>query len=315
MIAGFHREGYVSHGLDERRAAEPVGARARPARRARHRAADGRRRRTVRGGRRAHGAADRLPRPRRRRLHAGSRDPGGTPASSTVFVGERPPGVDRGAGRGRRVGRRSTRTPAARDPRARARPAHRRVPPAVRAAAARRSGPRSTTSMPTPTSRSTSATTATNHGSRRCSASSSVAGFVVLGLACWSARSWPIIVAKLRRRRLRRRAPTAVERIEGGWQEFADTAADYGYPIRPTRRAPSRRRPSAGSLRSCSRRSSIGPCSRPTARRRRRPARLGHGRRAAGAPGRPRTRRERLRAAISLSSLGGYAVTRRGGQP
>ena len=25
----------------------------------------------------------------------------------------------------------------------------------------------------------------------------------------------------------------AVERIEGGWQEFADTAADYGYPIRP----------------------------------------------------------------------------------
>lgn len=40
-----------------------------------------------------------------------------------------------------------------------------------------------------------------------------------------------VVLAKSRRRRLRRRAPTPVERIEGGWQEFTDTAADYGYPI------------------------------------------------------------------------------------
>lgn len=37
-----------------------------------------------------------------------------------------------------------------------------------------------------------------------------------------------VIAAKLRRRRLRRRAATPLERIQGGWDEFADTALDHG---------------------------------------------------------------------------------------
>lgn len=42
-----------------------------------------------------------------------------------------------------------------------------------------------------------------------------------------------IVAAKLRRRRLRRRAPTARERIAGGWDEFQDAAVDHGYTPGP----------------------------------------------------------------------------------
>lgn len=38
-----------------------------------------------------------------------------------------------------------------------------------------------------------------------------------------------IAAAKWRRRRLRRRAPTPLEQITGGWQEFHDAALDHGY--------------------------------------------------------------------------------------
>ena len=38
-----------------------------------------------------------------------------------------------------------------------------------------------------------------------------------------------IIAAKLRRRRLRRTAPDTLQRIRGGWDEFADTVVDHGY--------------------------------------------------------------------------------------
>lgn len=38
-----------------------------------------------------------------------------------------------------------------------------------------------------------------------------------------------IIAAKVRRRRLRRTAPDALQRIRGGWEEFADTVVDHGY--------------------------------------------------------------------------------------
>ena len=37
-----------------------------------------------------------------------------------------------------------------------------------------------------------------------------------------------IIAAKLRRRRLRRRAPTVLQQITGGWQEFEDAVIDHG---------------------------------------------------------------------------------------
>lgn len=142
-----------------------------------------------------------------------------------------------------------------------------------------------------------------------------IAGFVILGLALLVSPFLAIIVAKLRRRRLRRRASTPVERIEGGWDEFADIASDYGYPISPT----ATRAEQAATV------GGLGPLVLASVVDR-----------AVFAPNGPgddddhrvwqtvdelaqrlsesRSTRDRLRAAVSLSSLGGYAVTRRGGR-
>jgi hypothetical protein len=64
-----------------------------------------------------------------------------------------------------------------------------------------------------------------------------VVGWVVLGAAIVLAPFLAIVVAKLRRRTLRRRAPTAIQRISGGWQEFEDAVVDHGFepPSFPTR--------------------------------------------------------------------------------
>jgi transglutaminase TgpA-like protein/transglutaminase superfamily protein len=143
-----------------------------------------------------------------------------------------------------------------------------------------------------------------------------IAGWVVLGLAVVVSPFLAIIVAKLRRRRLRRRAPTPVERIEGGWQEFADAAADYGYPIRAnTTRA--EQAATVGGLAPLVLASVVdravfapdGPADGDDVRVWDTVDDL-QARLAA-----PRSRRERLRAAISLTSLAGYAFTRRGATP
>jgi transglutaminase-like putative cysteine protease len=42
-----------------------------------------------------------------------------------------------------------------------------------------------------------------------------------------------IVAAKARRRRLRRSAPDVVQRISGGWDEFADAVLDHGYATPP----------------------------------------------------------------------------------
>jgi hypothetical protein len=64
-----------------------------------------------------------------------------------------------------------------------------------------------------------------------------VLGWVALGAAVVLSPFIAIVVAKLRRRSLRRRAPTPIQRISGGWQEFEDAALDHGYtpPESPTR--------------------------------------------------------------------------------
>ena len=64
-----------------------------------------------------------------------------------------------------------------------------------------------------------------------------VLGWVALGAAILLSPFIAIVVAKLRRRSLRRRAPTPIQRIRGGWQEFEDAALDHGYtpPESPTR--------------------------------------------------------------------------------
>ncbi|WP_150308458.1 DUF3488 and transglutaminase-like domain-containing protein [Planctomonas psychrotolerans] len=58
-----------------------------------------------------------------------------------------------------------------------------------------------------------------------------VTGWVLLALAVLTSPFLAILAAKLRRRRRRRRDGTPLDRIQGGWQEFADTAIDHGYEI------------------------------------------------------------------------------------
>lgn len=55
-----------------------------------------------------------------------------------------------------------------------------------------------------------------------------IAGWVLLAAAVIVAPFLVIIAAKLRRRRLRRRAPSTLEKISGGWQEFEDAVVDHG---------------------------------------------------------------------------------------
>jgi transglutaminase-like putative cysteine protease len=55
-----------------------------------------------------------------------------------------------------------------------------------------------------------------------------VAGVVLLVVAIILAPFVLVVAAKVRRRRLRRRAPDVLQRISGGWQEFEDSVVDHG---------------------------------------------------------------------------------------
>ncbi|MBG6107677.1 transglutaminase domain-containing protein [Frigoribacterium sp. CG_9.8] len=136
-------------------------------------------------------------------------------------------------------------------------------------------------------------------------------GWIVLGVAVILAPFLAIVVAKLRRRMLRRRAPTAIQRISGGWQEFEDAVVDHGYdpPPSSTRTEVASKVGGVQSL-----------------------VLAAVADRAMFSPDLPRdeeadllwravtdlraslddgaTRRQRIRAAISLRSLGGYSVKR-----
>lgn len=140
-----------------------------------------------------------------------------------------------------------------------------------------------------------------------------VTGYVMLGLAVLLSPFLAVVAAKFRRRRLRRLAGTPVERIEGGWQEFADTAADFGYPIRPNATRAEQAATVGGLaplvLASVVDRAVFAPGGPSDGDDRLVWETVDELQQRLGAP---RTRRERLRAAISLTSLGGYAVTRRG---
>lgn len=59
-------------------------------------------------------------------------------------------------------------------------------------------------------------------------------GWIVLVSAIILSPFVVIIIAKLRRRRLRRRADSPLARIRGGWQEFEDAVIDHGLTPAPT---------------------------------------------------------------------------------
>jgi len=60
-----------------------------------------------------------------------------------------------------------------------------------------------------------------------------VGGIVLLILLILAAPFLLIIAAKLRRRGIRRRAESALQRIRGGWDEFADAVVDHGFQPPP----------------------------------------------------------------------------------
>jgi transglutaminase-like putative cysteine protease len=60
-----------------------------------------------------------------------------------------------------------------------------------------------------------------------------VAGWTLLVVTIVSSPFLAVIVAKLRRRRRRRSGRSPEEQIRGGWQEFADTAVDFGIDAPP----------------------------------------------------------------------------------
>jgi hypothetical protein len=55
-----------------------------------------------------------------------------------------------------------------------------------------------------------------------------VAAWVLVVIAIVLAPFIVIIAAKLRRRRLRRKAPNVIDKISGGWHEFRDSVVDHG---------------------------------------------------------------------------------------
>ena len=138
-----------------------------------------------------------------------------------------------------------------------------------------------------------------------------VVGWVVLGAAIVLAPFLAVVVAKVRRRMLRRRAPTAIQRISGGWQEFEDAVLDHGWepPSSPTRTevASTVGGVQALVLAAVADRAVFSPDQ----------PRDGEADRVWRAVGDlreslndGRTRWQRIRAAISLRSLGGYSVKR-----
>ncbi|GAA1056375.1 cysteine protease [Agromyces luteolus] len=140
-----------------------------------------------------------------------------------------------------------------------------------------------------------------------------IAGIVLAALALLASPFLAVIAAKARRRRLRRRAPTPEERIEGGWEEFADQATDYGYPMAQTATRAEQAAVVGGLgpavLASVVDRAVFGPDGPGDGDDERVWAAVGELQRRMDEP---RTWLERARARVSLGSLGGYAGSRKG---
>jgi len=138
-----------------------------------------------------------------------------------------------------------------------------------------------------------------------------VVGWVALAVAIVLAPFLLIIAAKARRRRLRRTAASPLERVKGGWQEYADAVIDHGYdaPQHATRRELAQvvggGKPAV--LAAVADRAVFSP-SETAAEDADKVWRAVNDLEAALDKG--RTRWERLRARISTRSLGGYSVSR-----
>jgi transglutaminase-like putative cysteine protease len=136
-----------------------------------------------------------------------------------------------------------------------------------------------------------------------------VAGIILLAAAILVSPFLAIAVAKLRRRSLRRRAKSPISRVSGGWQEFADAVVDHGYnpPPVPTRTEVARTVGGTRSLvlASVADRAVFSPDTTEDAEADKVWRAVDELREALG---QGRTRWERVRALVSVRSLGGYSV-------
>jgi hypothetical protein len=135
-----------------------------------------------------------------------------------------------------------------------------------------------------------------------------IAGWALLGVAVLLAPFLAVIIAKVLRRRRRRSAAVPADSIRGGWQEFADTAVDFGLEPPPAATRTEFARTIGGepslTLASAVDRADFSP-GEPSARDAAEVWTAVGGLRASLADG--KSRRERLRALVSLRSLGRYS--------
>ncbi|MHA6668794.1 transglutaminase domain-containing protein [Homoserinimonas sp. A447] len=136
-----------------------------------------------------------------------------------------------------------------------------------------------------------------------------VTGMVLLGAAILMSPFLAVAVAKLRRRSLRRRATSPITRVAGGWQEFEDAVLDHGYnpPPMPTRAEVARTVGGTRSLvlASVADRAVFSPDSTEDSEAEKVWRAVDELRQALG---QGRTRWQRIKALVSVRSLGGYSV-------
>ncbi|QTX05137.1 transglutaminaseTgpA domain-containing protein [Agromyces archimandritae] len=141
-----------------------------------------------------------------------------------------------------------------------------------------------------------------------------VAGWSLLGLALLASPFLAVIGAKASRRRSRKRAPTALERVEGAWDELEDAARDAGHRIRPGATRAEQAAQFGGMealvLAAVVDRAAFAPGEPARDQEQLAWARLARARRELGRGRRPA---ERWRAAVSLDSFGRYPGSREGG--
>src|SRR5690554_1803556 len=138
-----------------------------------------------------------------------------------------------------------------------------------------------------------------------------VAAFTLLAAAIVLAPFLLIALAKLRRRSLRRRAKSPISRVSGGWMEFEDAVIDHGYdpPPSPTRTEVARTVGGTRSLvlASVADRAVFSPENTQAAEADKVWRAVDELREALG---QGRTRWQRIKALVSVRSLGGYSVKR-----
>jgi hypothetical protein len=136
-----------------------------------------------------------------------------------------------------------------------------------------------------------------------------ITGATLLGVAILLSPFLAVAVAKWRRRALRRRAKSPITRVAGGWQEFEDAVLDHGYdpPPMPTRAEVARTVGGTRSLvlASVADRAVFSPDATEDVEAAKVWRAVDELRQALG---QGRTRWQRIKALVSVRSLGGYSV-------